>query len=248
MAVYQRVSAACAGPDDKKSVAGKRPMGENFQGHPERRLRARTAAAIAAVAFMCGGVLYNTLIAGPGRPGYGDVAAAPGATTKLVVDAGDGAALNTVTLRYDPMVEAVQRELAAAGLYDGAVDGVAGRKTKLAIEAYEQQNGMEVTGLAAQSLIEHIRYTRAVASAADYTGSVSPAATPVEDEAVKRVQTGLSELGYDAGDADGAIGGKTEEAIKQFQRDRGLAQSGEITEDMMDELAKLSGQSALTAE
>lgn len=216
-------------------------MDDDFHSGPERRLSAKQFAALATVALMCGGVLYNTVISGQGRAIY--VEAAPGSTTKMVVDAGDGTVLNTVTLRYDPLVEAVQRELAASGLYDGEVDGVAGKKTRLAIQAYEERNGMEITGIAAQSLIEHIRYTRAIASAADYTGSL-----PAADETVKRVQTGLAELGYDAGDADGSMGGKTEEAIKEFQRDRGLDQSGEITGDMMDELAKLSGQSAVGSE
>lgn len=41
-----------------------------------------------------------------------------------------------------------------------------------------------------------------------------------------RVQIRLIELGYNPGPADGIRGGKTVEAIKQFQRDNGITADG----------------------
>ena len=44
----------------------------------------------------------------------------------------------TIQLKFDPIVESVQRELLAAGYYKGPVDGVIGRKTRQAVAAYQQ--------------------------------------------------------------------------------------------------------------
>jgi len=43
---------------------------------------------------------------------------------------------------------------------------------------------------------------------------------------VKQLQEALTALGYDVGEADGAFGAATEEAVKQFQADSGIAADG----------------------
>lgn len=43
---------------------------------------------------------------------------------------------------------------------------------------------------------------------------------------IRKVQERLNELGYDCGPADGVKGPQTEDAIKQFQRDKGLEPDG----------------------
>jgi peptidoglycan hydrolase-like protein with peptidoglycan-binding domain len=45
-------------------------------------------------------------------------------------------------------------------------------------------------------------------------------------EAVTGLQSQLQRLGYDLGDADGVFGRRTADAVKQFQRDQGLAADG----------------------
>ena len=47
-------------------------------------------------------------------------------------------------VRVDPIVEAVQRELALAGYYTGPVDGLPGRRTKTSIAAYQKANALDV--------------------------------------------------------------------------------------------------------
>jgi peptidoglycan hydrolase-like protein with peptidoglycan-binding domain len=235
--VYQRFPVSSAGPVQKMSVAGMRRMDDVLDDFEGERLSARSALSLAAVALMAAAIFYNTIIAGTGRPvDLTGVVPAPGSTTKLVIDASDGAAGETITLRYDPVVEAVQRELAASGLYEGAVDGVAGNRTKAAIETYESRNGMEASGLATQELIEHIRYTRELSTAAEFTGSL-PAPAPSEDGAGP-IETSLTETDRSVGGADAPA----RAALEKLDRDR--AASGAISEDMMDELAKLSGDSA----
>lgn len=46
----------------------------------------------------------------------------------------------------DATVAAVQRRLARAGYYRGAIDGVIGQGTRLAIRAFERNNGLPIDG------------------------------------------------------------------------------------------------------
>lgn len=46
----------------------------------------------------------------------------------------------------DATVAAVQRRLARGGYYRGAIDGVIGNGTRMAIRAYERNNGLRVDG------------------------------------------------------------------------------------------------------
>ncbi len=91
---------------------------------------------------------------------------------KPAIDATDKTS-RTVTLKYDELIEDVQRELLATGHFQGLVDGVDGPKTQIAIETYQQQNGLATTGIATQKLLEHIRFMKKVAQASEFTGSIN---------------------------------------------------------------------------
>ncbi|MEZ5871628.1 MAG: SEL1-like repeat protein [Nitratireductor sp.] len=73
---------------------------------------------------------------------------------------------------------------------------------------------------------------------------LSTEASPVQlspKEMVRRSQELLAKLGFDPGPADGMMGNKTRDAIRQYQKQKGLPVDGEVTADL---LKKLSGQSA----
>ncbi|EIM65325.1 peptidoglycan-binding protein [Desulfobacter postgatei] len=59
-----------------------------------------------------------------------------------------------------------------------------------------------------------------------------------EREKIKEVQTLLSSLGYQVGVADGIIGAKTKQAIKEFQSKQGLTENGEISNQLIVELRR----------
>ena len=76
-------------------------------------------------------------------------------------------------------------------------------------------------------------YTLAIAHLAERLrgGGAFRAPWPLDDPALSRsqridLQAGLAALGYDVGEADGLIGSRTMEAIKQFQKSAGLAPDG----------------------
>jgi peptidoglycan hydrolase-like protein with peptidoglycan-binding domain len=72
------------------------------------------------------------------------------------------------------IVASVQRALSAKGLYRGAVDGIAGSRTRAAISAFEKARGLSVTGAATSELLDRIK-----------TASLKPVAvtTPVKPPA-----------------------------------------------------------------
>lgn len=188
-------------------------------------------------------VIYNSLFVN--RP-FALARIAPNGGIHLQVDAG-AVAGKTIRLKYDPVVEEVQRQLLAGGYYRGAVDGVVGKRTHQAIEAYQRAVGLELTGEPSAALAEHIRYTRQIAEASLFTGAVEADPDAAARAQVRRVQTGLAELAYKPGEISGDLTEQTREAIKLFQQDRGLEETGEISGGLLSELSELSGQSELTS-
>lgn len=217
------------------------------------RLGVSTIVVALTVAALSVAIIYNTLTqsapsAAIAQAGTSEPDPITG-STRVTVDAGSDDTGGTVTLRYDATIESVQRELAASGLYSGQVDGVSGRRTKLAIIAYQRANGLDETGQASADLIEHIRYTRQINEAVNMTdaGTAQPrAATPTSKpvDTVTRVQVGLAELGYEPGAINGELGQQTRNAILKFERDRGIAPTGDISATLIAELDKMSARSA----
>ena len=207
-------------------------------------------AAWSLTGLMSAAIAANALFGQPGggRPPESGLAAADAeGAAQMKVDSTDGGA-RTIQLRYDPVVEAVQRELAAAGYYKGIVDGVIGRKTRQAIMAYQQAQGLEADGRPSTDLAEHIRFTREVAEASLFTGTIAVSPDAERRAEVRRVQTGLAELAYSPGAINGEMTSQTRDAIMAFERDRNLPQTGEISDALLAELAKMSGQSDLATQ
>lgn len=257
------------------------------------------------------------------------LAAAPlGATTALAssLDAlrassfGQGAERSGILqLAFDSQVQRIQRGLNRLGYDAGPSDGLMGSRTRSAIEDYQRDNDLLVTGQASASLGEHIRSsvrekraerqadsdTQASASSEAETerqtvlqlqsdlrrlgysvpvvsgrvdsdtaqairayqkdnnllvdGRLSPelvahiqgkasAGAVIEDRAsIRSVQQALNERGYDAGPADGIMGGKTRDAIRTFQSDANLPLSGTITQETLVQLGLAAGAGGTAA-
>lgn len=212
-------------------------------------LRPLTILALIATLSLSFAILYNAFFGqagGPGRPRFvASEETAGGASTRVDVIA-SGTRQGTIVLKYDPRVEEVQRALLATGHYRGMVDGVAGRNTRQAITAYQQQAGLRMTGEISPELVEHLRYTQQVAAASQFTASVAALdRTPGKAEALRQVQTGLAELGYAPGEITGDLTSATIQAIIQFEKDRGLPRKGTVSDALLAEISKMSGDSTI---
>lgn len=178
----------------------------------------------------------------PSRAGTGEPSA-----EVTVRAAGLKSDTNTVILRYDPLVEQVQRELRDAGLYRGDVDGVAGRRTREAVRTYQQNAGLAPSGSIDRDLLEHMLYARRLAEAAAYTSSTDGDAAAEIEARIRRVQAELVDLGYAPGPVDGHLTAATREAIRRFAADRGIDSDGSIDDALLAELARAGSQSGLAA-
>jgi peptidoglycan hydrolase-like protein with peptidoglycan-binding domain len=211
------------------------------------RLQPLSALALAATFIMSAAILYNIFVGQTGRSHFAasDING-QGASTRIDVVA-PLARQDTVVLKYDAAVEEVQRSLLKTGDYQGLVDGVQGKRTRLAIESYQQKAGLKVDGEVTPELIDHIHYTQQVAAAAEFTGSVGTAEEPAPASAdLLLVQTGLAELGYAPGEITGSMTSATKTAILQFEKDRDLNENGEVTAELLAEISKMSGDTSLT--
>jgi peptidoglycan hydrolase-like protein with peptidoglycan-binding domain len=152
---------------------------------------------------------------------------------------------NTIVLRYDPMLEELQRELLASGHYRGLVDGVHGVRTKEAIAAYQRDNNLTGAPEASQALLDHIRFTRKVSDAAEFTASTEQPATKPKDARLARLQQALAEMGYEPGDATGELNAETRAAIRKFEQQNGLPVDGKPDSNLLTELARVTGRGDL---
>ena len=113
-------------------------------------------------------------------------------------------------------VRYLQMNLIGLGYLTGDADGSYGSKTYAAVQAFQADYGLAVDGSAGQATQTAVR------------------------NAMVRLQVELGKLGYAPGSADGHYGEKTKAAVKAFQRDRGLSDTGvadKTTRTAVDELS-----------
>jgi peptidoglycan hydrolase-like protein with peptidoglycan-binding domain len=199
------------------------------------------------IVMMSTAILYNAILgqhreadisAGADQGGHVDIITAgskkpPQPTTRISV-------VGKSREKGESLVAAVQSELAALGLFDGPSDGVAGYRIRRAIAEYQRRNGLQANGKADQRLLEHIRFTTKLISASEYTNTIAAGAG---QERIRKIQAGLAALGYRPGQFDGHIGAQTSQAIRQFEADRGWPLTGEISDELIAELADIGALS-----
>lgn len=167
------------------------------------------------------------------------------------------AAIAAETGADDPatLVADTQKALAALKLYDGPIDGKPGPQTRGAIVAFETKMGMATTGQPSTRLLEQLRKAlpRTSGAASDVapgdgtpadptaTGSVDPALSAAR---IRKVQTALNEIGYGPMRVDGKGGGTTEDAIRRFELDNGLALTGEANNALIAKLVLIGAMKA----
>ncbi len=129
---------------------------------------------------------------------------------------------------YNPLVAQIQAALNSNGYDAGPADGMMGSHTSSAIEAYQRDKGLLVTGEATPQLLNRLQSGGPQARQAPAQGSR-------DVTELRRIQRRLSRLGYDV-QATGRMDRDTHRAIRDFQRDQGLAVTGETSPDLMHQL------------
>lgn len=127
----------------------------------------------------------------------------------------------------------VQSHLAALGYDPGAIDGLFGANTSSAIEAFERDRGLTVTGAPSAELLAALE-----AAVAD---DPEPATAVVADDeaTILAVQSALNRTGYGPVPTDGALTSAMQEAIRAFQLDYGMSITGEIDAALIDRMVAI---------
>ena len=138
------------------------------------------------------------------------------------------------------IVRGVQRELNTRGYGTGQPDGVPGLVTRAAIMAYEFDYGLPLTAEPSQELLSRIVLGTAGPAA---TFKNAPQLKTAEAESVvKQVKQFLTGAGYAAGKADGKLGYDVIRAIRDFELDQKMPETGRVSGQLVSRLLKLQGQ------
>jgi peptidoglycan hydrolase-like protein with peptidoglycan-binding domain len=145
----------------------------------------------------------------------------------------------------------IQSALASMKIYNGTIDGLPGPKTREAIAAFQQQAGLEPTGEVDPLLVDAIR-TASIPSAnvpvprakqrnAEKMPEVAAVAASSElsDADIKKLQAGLKAFGNESIEIDGKVGGKTKQAILEFQGLFKLPATGEADRETLSKLKEI---------
>ncbi len=164
------------------------------------------------------------------------------------------------------LVRDLQARLAEQGLYSGKIDGISGSRTQSAIVAYQEAQGLPVTGKPTADILDHIT-TASVETAAKapeptpVAVNPAPAAEPPQTiEAVVgepvaeqpepiptaadiaqrnrylSVQRALNQIGYGPVAEDGRPGDAIDNAIRRFELDNGLPITGTPDDGVLERL------------
>ena len=132
----------------------------------------------------------------------------------------------TQTAIYNAVVR-LQVELKNAGYAPGTADGHFGSKTRAALEKFQRDEELEVTG----------EMNKATWAAMDRSSmGIRGGAAARTAEQIKRMQQALIGLGYLSDKADGVYGSKTREAVRQYQKAYGLTADGSAGSKTMTSL------------
>jgi peptidoglycan hydrolase-like protein with peptidoglycan-binding domain len=186
--------------------------------------------------------LANAQIAGFGDTGSISRTDTPGAakpSTPNVIEAFTKPDAKTA-LPADPteVTRAVQRELQIRGYETGGADGAPTLMTRAAIMGFEYDHGLPMTGKPSQRLLKAIllgesaRTARPIGS----SGQSSEAA-----DVIRSVQSSLAKAGYKPGPATGKLTPETMRAIRAFEADQSLPETGRISGPLISRLARVSG-------
>ena len=123
-------------------------------------------------------------------------------------------------------VSQLQTDLKQLGYYYAEITGNFGAKTEAAVKAFQKAKGLTADGVAGPKTLN------AIAAAVDKAGGSSSGSSSTNMKlgstgtAVSALQQNLTTLGYYYGDVTGHYGNLTQQAVKKFQRAKGLTQDG----------------------
>ena len=138
------------------------------------------------------------------------------------------------------IVRGIQRELNTRGYGTGQPDGMPGLVTRAAIMAYEYDYGLALTADPTQDLLSRI--VLGTAGPATTFKNQPVLKTPEAEAVVKQVKQFLAGAGYVPGKIEGKLGDDAIRAIRDFELDQKMPETGRISGQLVSRLIKVQGQ------
>ena len=193
----------------------------------------RLQLGLASFVALSSAVLINTFYLQPGlRTARVELGPSPEAQALRSLPA----APSTAAQETSATTRAIQRELDSRGYSVGTADGVISLITRAAIMAYETDHGLPLTGEPAEPLLSVI----VLGSATDVPGASATKTGPHAEQVTRTIQQSLVGLGYGPIKIDGFIGDATIRAIRRFEHDQAMTESGRISAPLVTRLAMLA--------
>ncbi|MGL5717223.1 MAG: peptidoglycan-binding domain-containing protein [Paraclostridium sp.] len=131
---------------------------------------------------------------------------------------------------YGDDVREVQKRLNALSYNAGTVDGYFGPSGRSAVLDFQDVNGLEVDGSVGPITWNKLFSSTAKPNSSNsgYTRPIYLTSPQMYGDDVKKVQSRLNSLNYNAGTVDGYFGPSGQAAVKDFQGVNGLAVDGSV--------------------
>lgn len=150
--------------------------------------------------------------------------------------------------QINPVIEEIQVVLTSLGCDTGNKEGKMSQKTRDAIKEFQESRGIKPTGYIDDLTLRQIEDIRRAEEQKELEKSYSvdvrsafpeKGASGVEAKwTVKDIQNALKNAGFDPGTIDGKLGPRTQQAVKEFQRTKGLKVDGKVGPQTWGELNK----------
>lgn len=129
-----------------------------------------------------------------------------------------------------PAVKEIQQKLTSLGFSTKGIDGVFGSNTENAVRQFQKSRGLKADGIVGTETRNALGKTTttnptspSTSSSLNKSGTLKKGS---KGPAVTELQRLLTEKGYNTKGVDGVFGSNTDQAVRQFQKARGLAVDG----------------------
>lgn len=140
----------------------------------------------------------------------------------------------------DALVARVQAGLIETGYFNGEADGHLTQGTREAIQVFEVENGLAVTGEPSVALLSAFGELKAAVEAEPEVAAAASAAQPAGPRkitTVAEIQAALNRVGYGPLTVDGVMGPRTRTALDGFAASQQIASNG-VTPAVLKALAE----------
>jgi peptidoglycan hydrolase-like protein with peptidoglycan-binding domain len=137
------------------------------------------------------------------------------------------------------MVRSAQQQLKNSGYYTGKIDGIDGRMTRIAIRKFQTDNNLTATGRLDTDTVQKLGLQppagEAGRSATGTETGTSPAPA-LPSSTVSAAQRSLQQKGFYKGNIDGAMTPETRAAIREYQKNSNLNETGQLDQATLSSL------------